>query len=268
MPPKITTEVRFREGTGERYVSSGEVRCQGQSKNKLRRWRESHNDWETPSEDIWPTCQCEKPAVPGMFACMYHGGMTPSKDKPKSIFDVMPVDLGDKLRTLMEHPDYISNREAINVMQARQWELLETIKEGYGTAEAWGMVADALYQLKQGKLVEAETQLEEALETPANEKEVWQEYRQVQKIIDTMKSTEVKSAKELKLMATADQVAGLLNHMYNVINKGVEKYVSLQYINGYTEKRAQADFLNYVAGEIFKSANISPVTLNMLTDGD
>lgn len=269
MPPKVVTEIRFREGTGERYLNDGRtVRCQALSKGRIRKWREANDDYETPTDELFPACQCFQPAIPGTYACYWHGGMTPGKNSPKDIFDVMPLDLGEKLKSLMAHPEYISQRQNINLLEARKWELLESIQLGLPPEEAWGMVADALFLLKQAKLTESEKELEEALKSQTSRGEAWKEIRQLDKIINQQKTSEVKNAKELKLMATADQVAALLSNIYSVIEKSVEKYFTMDYIEGYGDKRAQADFLHHVADTIYKSSNTAPVTLQMLETGE
>jgi hypothetical protein len=130
------------------------------------------------------------------------------------------------------------------------------------------MVADALALLRQAKLLEAESELDEALKSQMTKKEAWYEIRQIDKLINQQKVSEVKNAKELKIMATADQVAALLSNIYNVISKGVEKYMKIDYIEGYGDKRAQADFLQYVADVIYKSSNTTPVTLAKLDTGE
>lgn len=258
MPVMDKTEKRYREGSGERYTPGGEVRCHAVAKSKLRRWRELNNDPDITADDVWPECQCEQRAVPGMFACRYHGGMTPGEHKPKSILDIIPVNLGEKYKVLAENPDYISRREDILLMKARKWELLESLQDNAGNEEAWGMVDEALALLRQGEEAKAESLLSEALAQHTNEREVWTEIRESDKVLKDMTNTEVKTAKELRLMATAEQVTALLTNIYNVINRGSEKYID--------DPRAQADFLSYIAREIGRFANISPGTIYQLPE--
>lgn len=252
------TERRFREGSGERYMPSGKVRCQALAKSKIRRWREINNDQETPTEDLWPECQCEWYAVDGMFACRFHGGLTPGMHKPKSILDVIPVDLGEKFKTLLENPNYISRQEDIILLKARQWELLESLEGNTGNEEAWASVADALTSLRQGKEVEAVSLLEEALAQNLNTREVWDEIYKSEGVLKDLTKVEVSTAKELRLMATTEQVTALLTNIYNLLDRAAEKY--------FDDKRIQAEFMAYIVTGLSRFANLSPVSANFLPE--
>lgn len=248
-----TTERRFREGSGVLYLADGTVRCQAQSKGKLRAWRQTHNDTTTPNDDIWPECQCPYGAVPGMFACHLHGGETPSPTKSTSLFEAMPVDLGNKLKLLLENPDYMSSREDILVFKARQWELMEELGELAGSAATWELVKQAHKALKNGELALAESLLNDALTTHQDHQHVWDEYYRAQDAIKDMRNTEVKVVKEMRLMATVDQVAAMIQGIYAVLIMGAERYID--------DTRSQSDFLRYVAGELGRLTNLSPLTI-------
>lgn len=249
-----TTEKRFRDGSGVRFLDNGEVRCQAQSKAQLRKWREVNDDFTTPAENIWPECQCPLGAIPGMFTCHFHGGRTPSKNKPKSIFDVIPLDLGEKLKVLMEHPDYISRREDMLLIKARQWEILEEMQASVGGEEAWGMVSEAVVEIRKGNEVAGLSLLEDALQQSRSKAEAWKEWERSEELLKDLTNTEVKSAKELKLMASADQVAMFINNIYGVIMRGAEKYID--------NPLQQSQFIQYIAGEIGRFANVSPAAIS------
>lgn len=253
-----TGERRFREGSGKRYTSAGNVRCQAVAKSRLRRWREEHNDYDSPAEAAWPECQCHRPATAGMFVCQWHGGLTPSSTAPRSLFDVLPIDLGEKLKVLMENPDYISRREDMLLLKARQWEILEELQQQVGGEEAWGLVQEAHVAISRGDIIQGLRQLDDALQSTKLKKEAWNEWYRAEAMLRDLTSTEVKTAKELQMMATADQVAVLISNIFDAITRGVEKYVE--------QPVAKVGFLNYVAAEIGRFANISPISIGFQLD--
>lgn len=246
-------EQRYREGSGERFLKNGEVRCQAISKGQMRRYREEHEDWDTPSADLWPECQCVKAAIPGTFVCYYHGGGGREKLPVKNVLDVIPLDLREKVELLMGDPNYISHREDIAILRARQWELLQQLEERSDGEETWGLVSEALYELRHSNEDSAAKLLEQALKTVDDGKNLWKEYYTVEKLVSDNKMAEVKTAKELQSMATAEQVGRLMNRVYEVLTSGAEKYIE--------DKHAQSGFLRFVAGELNRAINFSPATV-------
>lgn len=258
----IKTEQRFREGSGEKYMADGQrVRCQAQSKAKLRQWRAVNQDYTTPNDDIWPDCQCVRGAVPGAFTCKLHGGLTPAKDKPQSLMDVIPFDLSEKFKIIMNNPDYISSRNDIMLMILRQWDLVEKLGEESGTKEDWEKVNDAFKLLKNGDLVKASTLLDSALNSHKNKKDIWDEIYRVEGVVRDLRTTETKVAKELRLMASAEQVSRLMDRVFAIITRGIDKYV--------TDSAEQVRFIQYVVGELAAVINIGPATIDgLLNAGD
>lgn len=249
--PKPITEQRFRDASGERFLKNGNLRCHAVSKTRVRQWRLEHDDWKTPTEDLWPECQCTRPALPGMFTCHFHGGRTPRRETPpKTVFDVMPVDLREKLQALMDSNEYISRREDILLIKARQWQLLEELSLSAGSEEAWEMVADALETLRQGNDAEAVALLEQATEKVHREEEIWKEIYKSEEVIKDLTNTEMRTAKELRLMVTADQVMALVNNIFGAISDGVVKCI------GNTDD--QTRFLHYIGRELSRFTNLSP----------
>lgn len=254
------TEHRWREGSGEKYLQDGRVRCQSQSKTKLRRWREEYDDYVTPNDDIWPECQCPLAAVDGFFVCHYHGGRTPTSRKPRSILDVAPIDLVDKLETLLENPMYIDRKEDIMLIQARTWQLVESLRDDVGSEEAWGMVTEAIVALNGGDDVSALALLKDAQQYHAKEKEVWREIRQNDNVLKDLTNTQVKTAKELQQMITAEQMGVLILSLQSLLQDSVEKYIK--------DEDEQVRFLRHVSAEIAKLANIGPIAVgNLLSRG-
>lgn len=255
--PVVKTEKRFREGTGERFMADGQrVRCQSQSKNQLREWRIKHQDYTTPNDAIWPHCQCIKAAVPGMFACHLHGGLTPSKDKPTSLLDLIPLDLGEKYRTMLENPEYMSSREDVMLMKLRQWELVSQLSEEVGDKENWMKVVEAAKLLADGELVRAEALLQSAITTRHNKEEVWKKIYELEAVIKELRSTESKIAKDLHMMASADQVQHLMNRIVAVVLQGIDKYVE--------SPTEQTRFIQHVVTEFASLVNLSPATVGGL----
>lgn len=252
------TEQRYREDSGERFLKNGEIRCQALSKSQIRRYREEHDDWATPNEDLWPECQCPKAAEPGMYACYFHGGKTANPRPMRSLMDVLPIDLGEKVKILLSDPAYISRKEDIAVLRARQWELLDKLRNLTDSEESWGAVSDALFELQKGNEDIAANLLKEALNTSKEGTNLWREYYDVEKILKDVTATEVKTAKELQSMATAEQVGRLMNRIYEILMSGAEKYID--------DKQQQSAFLRFVAGELNRSVNISPATIIGLLD--
>lgn len=254
------TEQRYRDSSGERFLKNGKVRCQALSKNKLRKWREATEDYETPSDDLWPECQCDMPAVTGMFVCHFHGGKRNEYQIPRSILDVLPVDLGDKLRVLLENPIYLSNKEDIALISARQWELLEQLQSTAGSEEAWGTVSEALSCLTRGDDISAMSLLRDALKTTVDTKDIWTEYYKTEALLKDLRSSEVRTAKELKLMATVDEVNALILHIQRMLQEAAKRFID--------DSKQQTNFLNFAAGEIARFTNLSPVTVvTQLTAG-
>lgn len=243
------TEKRWRECSGQQYMSDGlTVRCQAVAKGQVQRWREEHDDRLTPTEELWPECQCTRAAEPGAYVCRWHGGYSPGANQARSIYDVVPLDLGNKLKTLLEDPYYMSRREDIALLRARQWELLEALSENMGGLEAWGTVDDALYELERGKEQEAAQLLREALRQTKETQRSWDEIYKVSNVLKDMTSTEVKTVKEMRSMATAEQVGRLMERILNILTYGAEKYIE--------DKRQQSSFLQYIAREFVGATNL------------
>lgn len=257
--PMVKTERRFREGLGEKYMADGQrVRCQAQSKTKLREWRVLNQNWTTSNDDIWPDCQCVRSAVPGSYACTLHGGLTPAKEKPQSLLDVIPIDLSDKFKTIMENPEYLSNRNDIILMILRQWDLVEQLGNEAGSKEDWEKVQEVDRLLKRGELVKASSLLQTAIESHKTKKDIWDELYRVENVVKDLRSAETKIAKDLKLMASADQVERLMDRVFTVLMRGIEKYV--------TDSSEQVRFIQYIVGEFSNLVNIGPSTVGYILE--
>lgn len=220
------SEQRFREARGKQYQKDGvTVRCQGVAKAYLRKTRIEQQDPTITSEDVWPDGQCKKDAVPGTFLCLYHGGRSPTIEK-QSVADYMPIDLQQKYRNFEGNFDAILNRQhEIKQLLARNAQLYEELDELVLGVEAYEAVAEAKRLLDAGKIVEASVLLRIALEDGKTERETWTEMRANNTLIDKLTKTHFEMAKDLKLMATVDQVKHLLEKVYRSITTVITKYV-------------------------------------------
>lgn len=247
-------EERFTEGSGERYMKDGRIRCHGMARSRVRAWREEHQDWDTPTDDLWPEMQCHMAAEEGFFVCRLHGGKTPTTvAPPRTMIDAMPVDLANKFRVIMENPDYISRKEQIVLAQARQWELLEELKQTAGSEEAWGMVHEAYVLLKKGEDIQAKLMLEDALDHTKRHREVWEEVYRTDKVLVDLTNTQVKTAKEMRQMATTEQILRLMQGIENVVIAAGKQYIK--------DEKQRNEFIRDVGHELGRFINFRPQTV-------
>lgn len=218
-------EQRFRDGTGERYMKNGKVRCHGSSKTKIKQLRIKYNDPTLRAADLWPECQCAWPAVEGTFGCSLHGGDSPNANK-RSVSDWMPIDLREKLEILETNQDAIFNRDSeLKQLVARNAQLYESMEDLVLGIEAYQAIAEARKNLSAGDVGAAMTLLNIALEDARTEREVMSEIRENIKLLDKLTNTQFMIRKELKLMATVEQVKSLLEGLYRGFEKLAQDYI-------------------------------------------
>lgn len=220
------TEQRWIDNSGERYLVDGRIRCQAVSKGKLRKWREEFNDYEIAAEDTWPETQCKNAAEDGYYACRFHGGKSVRKKLPENIFETLPEELAYKMRVLYGNPDYMSRKEDILLIKARQWELLESLNDELPSSEAWGMVEDGLYKIRVGEDIEGIFLIDAALNSVKRQEVVWQEIYKSEGVIKDLTNTQVKTAKELRLMASQEQVMRMLESIYDIMLEKADQFIS------------------------------------------
>jgi hypothetical protein len=251
------TEKRFKEASGVQFLDNGKVRCQGLAKSRIKKWREEFDDDTTPTEDLWPECQCHLAACPGYHVCKFHGGKTPrTKAAPRTVLDVLPLDLADKYRALMANPEYISRKEDILLIKTRQYELLEGLGEEIGSEEAWGNVAEALVTLRHGDSLNAVKYLEKALQATENKKETWKEFYQTEKLLSDLTTTQVRTAKELQSMATMEQVQSLVHTLLRVMVSRIDAYI--------VDPALRSEYKLMVVSEIEKLTNTTPSEIMLI----
>lgn len=254
---------RFEEGSGERFCKNGVVRCQGLSYHRVRQLREKRNDYESPSDIFWPEAQCPLGAIAGAYGCKFHhGSRLPAKIAPKSYLEVFPHDITAKMAEMAKQPDFMNARDDIHLIQARIMQLGEQLNEE-NSEEAWGEVAEALNLLYGGDILKAKEMLERALDYHNNEKSTWREIRDTESLLKDMRTTQVKVAKEMRMVATYEQVMRLYNNLYEIITQGVTRHIS--------SPKEQRDFSTFVAGrfaELIGAGPTGPVAEAVLVERD
>lgn len=217
------TEDRWRAHTGQRYCGDGRVRCQALAKGKLRRLRARANDWESDSETFWPEAQCMRAAVPGTFACRLHGGLSPAAT-PRTLEDMMPLDLAEKYRLIRSNPEYLSRRDEIELLQARVYQLVERLDPDLGHSTQWDLVESATRSLQQGDPTTALGTLREALQIAQDEQKSWSEIRDIMGSLKDLTNTQIKTIKEMRLMATTEEVGRLMVALQKFLMDLGDKY--------------------------------------------
>lgn len=211
-----TLEKRFREGRGERYLSSdpNRVRCQGCSKTKLRALRVKYADPTLSSDDLWPEAQCTWAALEGAFGCTHHAGKS-EEDAKFSMNDYMPADLAEKMQVFENNSAEILNRtKDIVVLKARNAQLFESLDQMVLGEEAWAAVAEARAKLEANEVAQAKLLLDIALHDQRSEKEVWNEIRTNTTIVDKLTATHFNVIEKLKIMMTVDQIKTMTEQFY------------------------------------------------------
>lgn len=236
-----TTERRFKEGSGERYLKDGRTRCHAMSKAKLRRLRAERNDYDSDNDVFWPEAQCRNEAVYGKYACKFHGGESPTS-KPKDVYDVLPYDLVEKLQLIEQQPDYISRKFDIQLMEARRLQLLEELRDEVGSDEIWDMLSESHRYMSKGDTVKAEALLQRALTSHVDSSSKWEEIYRIEDKLKDLTNTQVKTAKELRIMATAEQVTGIFAEVQRVFLMAGEEF--------FDDTVARSRFYEFVAKRI------------------
>lgn len=230
------SERRYREGLGQRYLTSdpNRIRCHGVSKTRLKEARVKAGDPSLTSEDVWPQAQCPKAAIEGTYLCGLHGGKSITIMKT-SVAESMPVDLYEKYRQFEQNRSQLVNRiNEIGQLLARNAQLYESLEDLVIGEEGYYTIGEARAALQAGELTRAEMLLTMALEGYRKEKEVWEEARKNMQLVDKLTTTQFNIEKELKMMTTLDQMKNLLDGLY----RGAER-ILFSHIED-TTKRTEA----------------------------
>lgn len=213
-----TSERRFNDGSGERYLSTdpNRVRCQAVSKTKLRLARILQGNPDLDSNDVWPEGQCQKGAEEGTFLCHLHGGLNPNINK-KRVSDYMPLDLRQKYQIFEAHPDLLSRYSEMAQLQARNAQLYERLEEFVIGQDAWQAINDGVQWIERGETVKGVALIRIALHDTRDEKATWQEIRLNDDLISKLHNIQIATEEKLKTMATIDQVKAIVNGAFQAL---------------------------------------------------
>lgn len=209
-------ERRFREGKGQRRLTSDptRTRCQGCSKLKLRKARLERGDPDLDCDDVWPEAQCSKGALEGAYGCRRHAGKSAAQIQ-SGMVDIVPVDLAERLQMFHRNSDEILNRtHEIALHLARKAELLESLDDLVLGEEAWLAVKEAVALIRSQDYNEALSILEIALADTRKEKEVWDEARKIDDLIGRMTTIHFTVMEKLQAMMTIDQTRAMLEGFF------------------------------------------------------
>lgn len=241
------TEHRWREGSGERYLSDGmTIRCQGVSKTRLRLRREELDNPDLTSDDVWPDLQCTRAAEPNTFTCKYHGGRS-LNIRYNSILDFTPDGtMRDILDNLLQAEDYISRRDEIRVLQLREAQLMRELNN-VGGIEAWESVLDAVDLIRAGDIERGVQLIQGTATSRYLDIETWRELRETIKLISSVSKGEVANAEKLQMMASPERVTSAFERIYMSIRTALDLYVK--------DEEIVKQVLLHVAAEIRKLTN-------------
>lgn len=208
--PISTSEKRFRDGLGERYLRDDiTIRCQAVSKTKLRKFRIEKGNMELTSDDAWPEGQCVRAANTGTFLCSLHGGKSVGIVKKNPTIAILPIDLQEKIQILMENPDYINREMQIWEILAMNAQLYERLGEVGGGEATFDDIFDCLVMIEGGQIMDGLRRIREILASEKAQREIRDEIRANMSLLKELTRTQVSTAKELRTMATTDQVMAL-----------------------------------------------------------
>lgn len=244
-----TTERRFLENSGQRYLGDGAtIRCHAVSKTRLRERREELDDPELTSDDVWPELQCTRGAEPGAYACKYHGGRSVGVKRAETINDIMPIPLREKMDLVMRSPDYMNRYQEMAQLLARNALLFESMQGHEGGLASWEMVDDALALIEKGELVKGSALLRIAKENMMNEFGAWDEVRENMALLDRLTRTQMSTAKEMRQMMTTEQAMVMVEKMFQINIDAVELFI--------IDQDVKRKFVNYVSGELRKFSDL------------
>lgn len=208
-------------------MSDGQrVRCHAVSKTYIRRIRIEQNNPDLSSEDIWPDGQCVRAAEAGTFLCYFHGGKSLTIRK-RTILDFMPIDLQEKMEILIENKDYINREQEIYQVLALNAQLYERLDEISGGGEDTRQeILIGTRMIKDGQVEAGLSRIQDALGSERAQAEIREELRANFQLLQGLTRTQVNTAKELRLMATADQVIALIEGISDDFTRIISKNVS------------------------------------------
>lgn len=211
VPRLSIAEKRFREGLGKKYQRDGiTIRCQAVSKDKMRKLRVERGNLELTPDEAWPEAQCVRTAEPGAFVCHFHGGDSVSIDKRGRLLGVLPIDLQEKVRILQANPDYINREMQIWEILGMNAQLYEKMEGLGGGPDSFEKILDGLSMIEGGQIAKGVEGIREIVLSEKSQRELRDELRTNMNLLSGLTKVQVSTAKELKTMATTDQVMNLV----------------------------------------------------------
>lgn len=211
VPQLSTTEKRFRDAQGQQYLRDGvTIRCHAVSKGNLRKARIEQGDLDLTSDDIWPEGQCQRAAEPGSFACALHGGKSALAAGRSVSIGILPYDLQQKIEILQQNPDYISREAEIWQLLGLNAQLYERLEELSTGPETLYRILDGLAMIENGTIGDGVKHIRRIIQSELAQRETRDEIRINTNLLAQLTKVQVSTAKELKTMATTDQVLAMV----------------------------------------------------------
>jgi hypothetical protein len=262
--PKLgDLERRYRENSGQRYLRDGiSIRCQAVSKTNLRRIRVERGDLELTTSDIWPEGQCDKGAVPGTFGCKFHGGKSIVASGKSISRGMIPLDLQEKIEILQQNPDYINREFEIWQLLGMNAQLHERMEELGGGPDSYEKILVGLNMIRGGDIENGIKGIQKIIESEFSQREIRDELRININLLKELTKVQVSTAKELKTMATTDQVMAMVEGI-------VDDFITI--VKDLVVDRTLADRLvdRFVrAVKLRMNARVGTSTLEEVVDGN
>lgn len=222
---KSTTELRFLEGRGTRFLTDGEtVRCQCVAKGQLDRIRLEEDDPNLEPEDVWPRGQCTHGAVPGTFMCKDHGGNSPDAQRTDP-YSFLPGEMAEKIKILEGNPHILSRQAEIMQLIARNMVLWERIRDGGIGKNSQIEISKGLSMIESGEVQEGTFKIREILIEMDNEREMFAEIRENMVLLKDMTRTQIGTMKDLKQMISTDQFVILVVDLVKLFEEALATHV-------------------------------------------
>lgn len=239
------TERRYFEGLGQRFLGDGvTIRCHGVSKTRLRERREELGNPDLTSDDVWPELQCSRGAMPGAYACKFHGGASLGVKRAETINDILPIPLRNALELVLNNPDYMNRKQEMDQLVARNVQLFETMQGHEGGLTSWEIVDDACELLERGEVVKGLATLKVAKDNMLREYGAWDEVRENMALLDRLTRTQVSTAKTMQQMMTTEQAMVMVEKVFQINIDAVERFIE--------DESIARKFINYISGELRK----------------
>jgi hypothetical protein len=147
--------------------------------------------------------------VPGTFACELHGGDSLTLRGNNPITQVLPYDLREKIQILQQNPDYINREFQIWEVLGMNAQLYEKMAELGGGPDSFEKILDGVTMIEKGNIVGGTEGIREVVLSEKAQRELRDEIRTNMSLLKELTKVQVSTAKELKTMATTDQVMSM-----------------------------------------------------------